>query len=322
MRNQGSSLPRLDEEQSTLLASRVGRLHLLQRQGIQRDHVARIFGRGRNSFHIENWYSVHSLMRLAMSAVGMRRRGQRNAAAIEVRHNQVAIAGLPTPFHGFRLLHLSDLHIDMDREVAHALIERVQQVEYEACVITGDFRARTYGGIQDVLDQMAQVRVHIGSPVYGVLGNHDFIEMVPGLEALGINVLLNQAVVIERRGERLHLAGIDDPHYYQVDNLEKAGQHVPSDEVSILLSHSPEIYRHAAHAGFDLLLCGHTHGGQICLPGGVAVTYNVRCPRRLCRGAWRYGTLQGYTSVGAGVCMVAARFNCPPEITLHELRRA
>ena len=70
------------------------------------------------------------------------------------------------------------------------------------------------------------------------------------------------------------------------------------------------------------MLCGHTHGGQICLPGGYALTWDARCPRRLAAGAWTYGGMTGYTSVGAGSSVVNARLNCLPEITVHELRRA
>jgi hypothetical protein len=82
------------------------------------------------------------------------------------------------------------------------------------------------------------------------------------------------------------------------------------------------MYRHAAYARFDAMLCGHTHGGQICLPGGIPLILNANAPRALCNGPWRYGRLQGYTSVGAGACIVDVRLNCPPEITLHTLRRA
>jgi predicted MPP superfamily phosphohydrolase len=301
------------------LAARIGLLHLRQRQGIQRDHVTQIFGRGRNFFHIENWYSVHALIRLAMRVTGFYGRGQRNLVDIRVRHNCVRIPGLPTPFSGFTLLHLSDLHLDMHPPFVHGLIERLHNIEYDVCVITGDFRARTYGGYQEATGIMGRVRTHLNGAVYGVLGNHDFIEMVPALEALDIHMLLNESVALERKGAAIFLAGIDDPHYYRMDNLEKAASDIPVDAVSILLSHSPEVYRHAAHAGFDLMLCGHTHGGQICLPGGIPLSYNMGCPRHLGRGPWRYHGLQGYTSVGAGSCVVEARFNCPPEITLHTL---
>ena len=309
----------LDPEQVKRLTERVGRLHLSQRRGIERDHVTQIFGRGRNVFHIENWYSVHSLMRGLLRGLGLYARGRRNAAAIRVTDNPVALPRLPAPFHGLRVLHLSDIHLDMDDEISHALAERVRAVDYDLCVITGDFRARTYGDCEPTVRAMAGLRLHIDRPVYAVLGNHDFIEMVPDLEALGLRVLLNESVAIERDGALLHLAGIDDPHYYRAENLEKAADAIPPDACAILLAHSPEIYRHAAHAGFDLMLCGHTHGGQICLPGGLPLTYNAKCPRALGRGPWRWGPMQGYTSVGAGSCVVPVRYNCPPEITIHRL---
>jgi predicted MPP superfamily phosphohydrolase len=91
-------------------------------------------------------------------------------------------------------------------------------------------------------------------------------------------------------------------------------------EFSILLSHTPEIYRQAAHAGFKLLLSGHTHGGQICLPGAIPLTLDSVLPRRMGAGAWKYHDMVGYTSVGVGSCIVPVRLNCPPEITLHCLR--
>jgi hypothetical protein len=115
------------------------------------------------------------------------------------------------------------------------------------------------------------------------------------------------------------VAGIDDAHYFQVHNIEKAMAGVPHEETSVLLSHTPEIYRLAASAGFDLLLSGHTHGGQICLPGRFPITLDARLPRHMASGAWQYRGLSGYTSVGVGASVVPVRFNCPPEITLHRL---
>ena len=90
--------------------------------------------------------------------------------------------------------------------------------------------------------------------------------------------------------------------------------------MSILLSHTPEVYRHAHFAQFNIMLCGHTHGGQICLPGGIPVTLDSRCPRRIGAGPWRYQDMLGYTSVGAGTSIVNVRLNCLPEVTLHRLR--
>jgi predicted MPP superfamily phosphohydrolase len=129
------------------------------------------------------------------------------------------------------------------------------------------------------------VRSHLKGPVYGVLGNHDTIRMVPGLEEMGVRMLLNECETIVRGDQRIHLAGIDDAHYYRVDNIEKAASPIPHDEFSILLSHTPEIYRQAAHANFNLLLSGHTHGGQICLPGSIPITLDSVLPRYMGSGA-------------------------------------
>jgi predicted MPP superfamily phosphohydrolase len=304
------------------LAERVGRLHMQQRLDIERNHVKQIFGRGRNFFHIENWYSASALMRLCFRLVGLYGRGRRNAANIRVRENEIFICGLPSGLNGFTILQLSDLHLGMHDAITRALIKRVQEVEYDLCVLTGDFCARTYGPFEAVLQGIAKLKSSLKGTVLGILGNHDFIEMVPGLEKLGIRMLLNEATVIEHNHEKLFIAGVDDPHYYQVDNLEKAASTISPEAISILLSHSPEIYRQAAHADFNLMLSGHTHGGQICLPGGFALTYNIKAPRHVGRGSWQYHDMQGYTSVGCGVCAVDVRFNCPPEITLHRLRCA
>ena len=132
-------------------------------------------------------------------------------------------------------------------------IERLRQVRYDVCVMTGDFRAKTHGPHEAAIEALAQVRPHLRGPIYAILGNHDSIRMVPGIEALGIGVLLNESAILERGGACIHLAGIDDPNVFQVDNFEKAAQNMPPEAIAILLSHSPEPYRLAAHTGFDLM---------------------------------------------------------------------
>ncbi len=313
--------PPIDPSTYERLKQRVGRCHLNQRLGIEHDFEARVFGQGRTWFHIENWYSAHALMRHALRLMGLHRLGRNNARRIEVRRNDFHLPErLPAAFDGYTLLHISDMHLDMRADLPDALIKALGRVEgYDLCVMTGDFRARTFGPYQAALKAMARVLPHIRSPVYGILGNHDTIRMVPGLEILGIRILLNESVVLERNGATIHLAGIDDPHYYRADNLEKATDGIPEQAASILLSHSPEMYRHAAYANFDVMLSGHTHGGQICLPGRFPLILNANAPREFCNGPWRYLGLQGYTSVGSGVSIVDVRLNCPPEITLHRL---
>jgi len=89
----------------------------------------------------------------------------------------------------------------------------------------------------------------------------------------------------------------------------------------VLLSHSAEPYRAVQARGIDFMLSGHTHGGQICLPGGFAPMRNARQPSSMLNGAWVFHELTGYTSPGAGVCMVPVRYFCPPEVTVHVLDR-
>ncbi|HEC16399.1 MAG TPA: metallophosphoesterase [Sedimenticola sp.] len=304
------------------LERRLGRLHARQRLGIEQDHEAQVFGQGIGFFHLENWYSVHSFIRNSLRLAGLYGRGRRNALDIRVRHNHVNLPGLPEAFDGFTLLQLSDLHLDRHPDGEHAIIRSLMELDYDACVLTGDYRFRSFGPWEAALEGMERVRAHLKAPVYGVLGNHDSIRMVPGLEAMGIRMLLNESVTLERDGALIHLAGVDDAHFYRVDNMEKAAQQVPHDGISILLSHTPEIYRQAAHADFNLMLCGHTHGGQICLPGGYPVTLDARCPRHLGKGPWHHHNMMGYTSTGAGTAVVGVRLNCPPEITLHHLHAA
>jgi len=303
------------------LRQRVGAIHLQQRLGIEEDYERKVFGQGRNIFHIENWHFGHVIIRNSLRLLLLHGRGKRNARRIRTRHNRLSITNLPLAFEGYTILQISDLHIDMAPDFPQVLIKAVRGVDYDLCVLTGDYRADTRGPCDAALDGLRLVRTHLDGDVYAVLGNHDSITMVPGMEDIGIRMLLNEHVVLARGGVRLYLAGIDDPHYYRADNLEKAADAIPVDATSILLAHSPEIYRHAAHAGFGAMLCGHTHGGQICLPGGMPLSCNTGCPREYCAGAWRYRQLAGYTSAGSGACVVDVRLNCPPEITLHHLHR-
>jgi len=250
------------------------------------------------------------------------RRGLKNAADVQVRKTDLAFASLPKAFEGFTLLHISDLHVDMNNGAMQRLMQLVPSLEYDICVLTGDFRGATFGPFEAVIEGVARICALLKSPVYGVLGNHDTIQMVPALEDLGIRMLLNECVSLSRANEQIYLVGIDDAHFYRVDNIEKTASTIPPASFTVLLSHTPEVYRHAAHAGFDLLLSGHTHGGQICLPRSVPITLDSVLPRRFGSGIWRYHEMIGYTSVGVGSSVVPIRLNCPPEITLHRLHSA
>ena len=318
----GSFVRREETSVVDRLERRLGRLHARQRLGIEADHEAQIFGQGLNFFHIENWYSIHSLIRAAFRLTGLYGRGLKNAADVQVRKTDLAFGSLPKAFEGFTLLHISDLHVDMNNGAMQRLMQLVPSLEYDICVLTGDFRGATFGPFETVIEGIARMCALLKSPVYGVLGNHDTIQMVPALEDLGIRMLLNECVSLWRANEQIYLVGIDDAHFYRVDNIEKAASTIPPASFTILLSHTPEVYRHAAHAGFDLLLSGHTHGGQICLPRSVPITLDSVLPRRFGSGLWKYHEMIGYTSVGVGSSVVPIRLNCLPEITLHRLHSA
>ncbi len=305
----------------TALEPRLGRLHVRQRLGLEHDFEAHVFGPGRHFFHLENWYSIHGLVRVGLNMLGLSRRARRNARAIQVQEHVVTLPHLPEEFDGYTLLHITDLHLDAAPDMASALIRTVRDLEYDVCVLTGDYRARTYGAFDAALAGLAEVRPHLNGSVYAILGNHDSLRMVPAMEAMGYTLLINEWTALHRSGAAIYLSGIEDAHFYRLDNFHRAADEIPPNAVSILLSHTPEPFRQAAHAEFDLMLCGHTHGGQICLPGGQPILTDADSPRRIARGSWRYHQMTGYTATGSGTSIVDARLNCPPEVTLHRLRR-
>lgn len=300
---------------------RLGQEAARRRLEIERRRQARRLTRPRRFFRLKTWYSAHGLIRNALRFTGLYRRGERNAEHIEIRHNPVALANLPAAFDGITILHLTDLHVETSRGALARLDTLLGALDYDLCVLTGDYRAATSGPFAATLEGLARLRGGLKGPVFGVLGNHDTILMVPGMEDLGISVLINDRVTLRRGAARLHLAGIDDAHRHRAHDIAKAAAAIPPEDCAILLSHTPEVFREAARAGFDLMLSGHTHGGQICLPGRVAVTLEAALPRHMGAGAWRHRQMIGYTSKGIGSCIVPVRFNCRPEITLHHLSR-
>ncbi|WP_108683743.1 metallophosphoesterase [Methyloceanibacter sp. wino2] len=305
-----------------LLEQRLGRRHARQRLGVESDHEAQVFGQGINFFHIENMPIGAAIIRAALMVSGLYWRGRRNATKVVVRHNVISSPHVPKAFDGFTMLQISDLHVEYSAKAMAEVVRLAGDLTYDITLLTGDYRAKTWGPYDAALDGTRRVCGALRGPVYGVLGNHDTVRMLPGLEEMGIRMLMNEAETLTRGEDRIHLVGVDDAHFYRADNIEKAAGGIPHEDFSVLVTHTPEIYRQAAHADFDVLLSGHTHGGQVCLPGGVPLTLSAVLPRALGSGAWRHHGMIGYTAAGAGSSVVPVRFNCPPEITLHRLRRA
>jgi uncharacterized protein len=262
-----------------------------------------------------------SLLRAALRMTGIYRRGVQNALTPVVRHARFEFENLPEGFDGFRILQLADLHIDGLDGLAEAVAEQVARLDVDLCVMTGDYRFDVVGPHDAVYPRLCTILSRVRAPrgVAAILGNHDEADMAVELEALGVQVLVNEALEIAKGRERLWVVGVDDPHYYGGDHLGAALEDVPKGAFQVLLAHSPELFRQAAAAGIDLYLCGHTHAGQIRLPGIGALRVNAACPRSYSAGQWKHGAMQGHTSAGVGCALLPVRYNCPPEINLIEL---
>lgn len=252
------------------------------------------------------------------------RRGMRNALDIRLERIEFAFADLPEPFDGYTILHVTDPHFGSLDGIAERVVALVTGIDADACVLTGDYSGMRRAGFDHVIAPLGELvaRVTVRDGFFATLGNHDSIKLVEPLERLGMRVLANQSVGIGRGGAVIHLTGLDDVHYFHTAKASAALRSAPAG-FKIALVHSPEIAAEAAEAGFSFYIAGHTHGGQICLPGGRPILTNLRRGRRAhAVGRWRCGGMTGYTSRGAGVALLPLRFNSRGEITLMTLRRA
>lgn len=308
--------PRLDDGMKSIAARMGEDLFALRRQE-EDDRIAEACQFVSPKFTYLKFHVIRPFEFFLLKLFGLYRVGQRNFRDIHVVENTVRIDGLARELEGFTLMHLSDLHIDLDPSLADAIASAAGAVKCDACVMTGDYKNYTVGDPSEALAILEKLRGALPSPCFAVLGNHDTLDMVIPLEDAGYRVLLNESALLRRGSASVLIAGVDDPYIYQTHSIERAIAGAPKCDAKVLLAHSPVIRAEADKAGFDLMLCGHTHGGQVCLPGGHAILNNDRSPRRFISGRWKSGRLQGYTSRGTGGCGLPVRFFCPPEITLH-----
>ncbi|MGB0257762.1 MAG: metallophosphoesterase [Coraliomargarita sp.] len=302
------------------LTERLGRLEF-ERRLTKEDQIrkARGDGHSRGIFRWQHLLDFYGIIRLSLKCCGLWERALRNYLDVQLVQQHWRFENLPKAFDGYRILQLTDLHADLHPDFPDSVIRAMNRVEYDLLVVTGDFRTCTYGDHSGANTASIKILQHANAPVYAILGNHDFLCKVPELENAGVRFLLNEHAVIEREGEALYLVGIDDPNFYKTHNFKRALKGVPAESFRVLLSHSPETYREAVDFCIDFLLAGHTHGGQLCLPGGHVLVHDSSSPRRLLLGPWLEETLQGYTSRGTGATGLPVRLNCPSEITLHTL---
>ena len=254
-----------------------------------------------------------------MGLAALLAQGARNSRRIRLTHQTVTIPGLPAPFDGFRLLHLTDLHLRRGSTLPAALAAITAQLQPDLVCFTGDY-AFTGLSLPEVDACFARFA---DTPTLAVLGNadyrDDFTPAVRARWAAALPFLNNRALPITRDGGALWFAGVDDPHHDR-DDLPAALRDVPPDAPVVLLAHSPDIITRPLDPRIRLILCGHTHGGQICLPGGRAVVTHLDGHRQCLRGAWRIGPMQGYTSCGAGASSVPLRYFTQSEVTRVTLR--
>jgi predicted MPP superfamily phosphohydrolase len=252
---------------------------------------------------------------------------------LEIENLDMPLRRLPRAFDGFRIAQISDIHIegnDMQRYFPD-IAKLVTAQNADAIVLTGDYTTYPGNWQQEALIEGFR---HLQAPagVWGVLGNHDQwldrVNNVPGPQFVrralaegGVRELENSAHKIERGGQSLWMCGLDD---WMTDkaNLPELLKQVPVGEAAILLHHEPDFADDIAPAGrFDLMLSGHSHGGQVALPSGKPIVLPPFC-RKYPRGLYQVGEMALYTNRGLGTVGFPLRFCSRPEITVFTLRCA
>jgi len=246
--------------------------------------------------------------------------------SLALRRYQVGIRNLPGAFEGFTILHLSDLHDKEFGSGGKELIELVRQEHFDMVAATGDLVRGDRPLLTPALELIAGLKALGPRPIFSVLGNHDWRlnrgrEFNETLRDAGVGVLANSSELIEKGKDRLWVVGVDDP-VTQRDRLEHALRDADSGVPRLLLAHSPQIFPQAIEKGMDLLLVGHTHGGQIRIP----VLGAPYVPRMGFFPPWDYGLYSSGTSTmivsgGLGESGLPVRFNIRPELSLITLRR-
>lgn len=233
-------------------------------------------------------------------------------------------ANLPPGWDGARLLHLTDLHRGPMVPAAYLrrALEAARRLPHEMLLLTGDYVSRRADYVHEVTAMLGGWTPPLG--VWATLGNHDHqtdpAVVTQALEGVGIPVLNNSGRTVRRNGDALWLAGTDDPatsHHDVPASLTGARPGM----FRMMLAHSPDVAWDYAEDAVDLALCGHTHGGQICLPNGQAIITATSLGVDYAKGVFRWRGATIFVNRGLGVVIVPLRTFCPPEIALLTLRR-
>ncbi len=264
-----------------------------------------------------------NLLSWGIRALGLWGIGLRNASRPRLVRYDVRLPDLPAAFDGYRILHLTDLHIDFLPQLVDEVGRLVRGVEADLAVLTGDYHARYGQEDAELAEPYARIlgAIRAKDGIVGVLGNHDSAGIADIMASLGAVILVNESIAVRRDDAEIYLTGTDDVHHYWSPAARRVLAAAPRDGLRIALVHTSELAEEASRLGYALYLTGHTHGGQICLPGGFPViTMGMRRARSA--GLWRIGRMVGHTSRGVGASTIPIRFNCPSEVALITLRRA
>ncbi|HEY0385046.1 MAG TPA: metallophosphoesterase [Pyrinomonadaceae bacterium] len=242
---------------------------------------------------------------------------------LTVEHHAISLRRLPRPLDGLRIVQLSDIHhspFTGSAQIRHA-VETANSLKPDIIALTGDYVSHERAYAAPCAELMGRLRARRG--VYAVLGNHDHWTDAPLITDLfraeGIHVLINEGMRFELGGAAFWLAGVDDT-MVGLEDLPLALAGARADEMKLLLAHNPIILRRAARAGVDLVLSGHTHGGQVAWRSERSASGRPR--RRLLRGLGQRAETQIYVTRGLGTSVLPIRYGCPPEVSLLELRCA
>jgi len=240
-----------------------------------------------------------------------------------VEQHIIKLRRLPRALDGLRIVQLSDIHHSpfTGREQIERAVATANSLQPDIIALTGDYISHERDYAAPCAGMLAELRARCG--VYAVLGNHDHWTDAPLItdlfRATGIRVLINEGMRFEHRGASFWLAGVDDT-MVGLEDLPLALAGSRADEMKLLLAHNPIVLRRAARAGVDLVLSGHTHGGQVTWRAERSASGRPR--RRLLRGLGRQNETQIYVSRGLGTVVLPVRYGCLPEVSLLELRSA
>lgn len=257
---------------------------------------------------------------LALSLTHVARAALSEPYMLTIEHKQILLDRMPKVFDGFRIVQLSDVHhgpFSSPEQIERA-VETANRLQPDIIALTGDYISKERQFAAPCAEMLGKLKARFG--VYAVLGNHDHWVDAPLLTDLfraeGITVLINEGMRFEQNGETFWIAGVDDS-MVGLEDLSLALAGARDDEMKLLLAHNPIVLRRAVRASVDLVLSGHTHGGQVAIRGERST---ARPRKRALQGLWRQGKTQIYVNRGLGTVVLPIRYGCPPEISLLELR--